>query len=121
MKNAGKHFKKLYNFMLHSNELDSPLELLVYAVIYSYPDKCFSGSQEFLAKICKVKNTKTIRKALNSLYRKGLISIHKNIGGKYNSNRKYEILRDAGDVINIDVDDDIYLEYREFFGVLNIQ
>lgn len=120
MTNENKHFKKLYNFMLHSNEFDSPLELLVYAIIYAYPCKCFSGRQEFLAKICKVKNTKTIRKALNSLKDKGLIAIHKNVGGKYNSNRKYEILRDSENIIKIDINDDIYSEYIEFLGVLDI-
>lgn len=121
MTKGNKHFKKLYNFMLHSNEFGSPLELLVYAVIYAYPGKCFSGRQEFLAKICKVKNTKTIRKVLNSLEDKGLISIHKKIGGKYNSNRKYEILRDAEDIIKIENNDDIYSEFKEFFEELDIQ
>lgn len=87
-----EHFKKLYDFMLKSPELSTTLEILLYAVIYSYPGHLFKGRQDVLAKWCKIKQTKTVRKALQSLEDKGLISVEK-MGGEFNAFRKYRILR----------------------------
>lgn len=87
------HFKKLYEDFLENDKLETIYEVMVYTIIYSYPQHIFQGQQKILAKWCKCKDTKTIRKALKNLQKKGLLEIKKK-GGHYNAYRYYKIITD---------------------------
>ncbi len=85
-------FVKLYKALFQSPEFETPIEILLYSIILNYPENTYSGRQEVLARYCKVKDLRTIRKMLRSLEKKGLLRIT-SCRGKYGAFRSYTILR----------------------------
>lgn len=104
-----EHFKPIYDFMYLSNEFDSPLQLMLYAIIYSYKGhKCYAAA-DTLADMCKV-NVKSIYRGLEKLEEKGLIEISKK-GNSKHSKSLYSVLRIP--VVNITEIEDIFEDYDD--------
>ncbi len=104
-----EHFKAVYDFMYMSNEFDSPLQLLLYAIIYSYKGhKCYA-SAETLAKMCKVK-PKAVYTNIEKLEQKGLVEIKKS-GQSKHSKSLFVVLRIP--TVDITENEDIYADYED--------
>lgn len=65
-------FRKMYNFMLGRNELETPEEKLLYMIVYNYPYQTFFGYQEHLADLIGV-SVRTVRRVIDKLVEKGLL------------------------------------------------
>lgn len=109
-----KRFIAIFDFMVNTPELKTPAEVLLYAVIYAYPNhRCYASIDTLMNK-CHVSNRRTMVKYLQSLVDAGLIDKTKVNGRKV----IYEVIREPVQYSQLEQQEHPTYDLNEFEGYM---